>query len=129
MTDEIYGLQKEVELFSKLKDIHGDTLKKTQNKYASFDFENDKCVLELKSRRNTKDKYPTTMVGFNKILKAHNEDRDVYFYFNFTDGLYRWKYNPDEANNFPQGRGGRRDRGCVEENTYLYIPVKKLVSV
>ena len=126
LRDETYGIGKEIEIFSKLKELHGSTLIKTPNKYSSFDFENDNCVIELKSRRNTKNAYPTTMVGFNKILKANKENRDVYFYFNFTDGLYRWKYDPEQVNTFAQGKGGRSDRGCVEMNTYTYIPVKNL---
>ena len=36
LRDETYGIGKEIELFSKLKELHGSTLIKTPNKYSSF---------------------------------------------------------------------------------------------
>ena len=126
--DESYGLTKEQELFSKLKEMHGDTLKKTIGKYNPFDFENEDTLIELKSRRNTKDKYPDTMVSLSKVKKAEGEKRNVYFYFNFTDGLYRWKYDSEELKNFRYGQGGRNDRGRCEINNYCYIPVNILAK-
>jgi len=124
--DETYGLSKEQELYSKFKELHGDTLKKTVGQYNSFDFENDETVLELKSRRITKNRYNETMVSLSKVKKAGYEKRNVYFYFNFTDGLYRWKYDPVEVKTFRCDKGGRCDRGRREINNYCYIPVKNL---
>jgi Holliday junction resolvase-like predicted endonuclease len=45
--------------------------------------------IELKTRRNTHDKYATTMIGANKLEKAEKLFKEkgerTFFYFQFTD--------------------------------------------
>jgi len=50
----------------------------------------------LKTRTNTYDKYPTTIIGYNKVeegFKSIKDGKTVYFLFGFTDGLYEWELN------------------------------------
>ena len=92
-----------------------------------MDFYCDDIYFEVKSRRNTHNKYDTTMIGYNKIqwIKENNI-KDVYFVFVFTDGDYYYKYNPEDK--FETGIGGRNDRGKAEYKKYCYIPIDKLTK-
>jgi len=66
------------------------------------------------------------MIGYNKIAECRNNPHiDYYFVFEFTDGTYYWKYNK-EVFDFQLSNGGRWDRGKIETNLYVYIPVDKL---
>jgi hypothetical protein len=104
-------------------------LKKT-NKYFVFDFESDTVYVELKSRRNAKAQYPTTIVGKNKLDYAETCGKDVFFFFKFTDGLYYWKYDKSMiGDKIKIARGGRRDRFRIEMKEYGYIPVELLLPI
>ena len=80
---------------------------------------------EIKSRRNNYNTYPTTMIGYNKIIEARKY-KTVYFIFIFEDGDYYYKFNPDD--NFEISFGGRNDRGKAEYKKYCYIPINKLIK-
>jgi hypothetical protein len=93
-----------------------------------MDFYCDGVYFEVKSRRNTHDKYDTTMIGYNKIQWIKDKNiKDVYFVFIFTDGNFYYKYNPED--NFEITTGGRWDRGKVEKKLYYYIPTNKLTKI
>ena len=97
-----------------------------------FDFinEEEKIIIELKTRRNTKHKYDTTMVGYNKIIEAQRlkqEGWSVYFTFNFTDALCFYDYNTTDES--WKKEGGRKDRGRPEYKQYYYIPVNLLHTI
>ena len=49
--------------------------------------------------------------------------------FNFTDGLYYIKYDPELFKTFDVRTGGRNDRGQYEYKPYLYIPTKHLTLI
>ena len=97
-----------------------------------FDFINEekKIMLELKTRRNTKNQYNTTMVGYNKIQEAQRlkqEGWSIYFVFYFTDNVCFYEF--DSIHNDWVKNGGRRDRGRLEYKQYYYIPVNLLHSI
>jgi hypothetical protein len=106
-------------------------LEKT-NKTAIFDFVNKekKISIEMKSRNNNKDKYPTTMIGYNKIIesvKKINEGWTIYFVFKFTDCIAFYKF--EEDNTDWHSIGGRRDRFKNEFKEYYFIPVSELKTI
>jgi hypothetical protein len=133
----IQGLRNEERLFPLIKELYGDDLNKIDGMFAPFDYQSPTKLIELKSRNLNHNKYPTTMVGYNKIELAKLErDRKVIFLFAFYDGLYEWEYTDK---NFEEIGGV----GCVlsrpgyvnTSNTYfnpnkehLYIPVDKLIK-
>lgn len=101
---------------------------KRTKEFSIFDLRDEhlKIMAEVKKRNNTKDKYPTTMVGENKFLRAkeYNEKGyDVIFCFEFTDGIYYYEYCGEKLE---VKLGGRRDRDRPEFKNYVYIPVNKL---
>ena len=127
LKDLKFGLNKEMQLLPILKEyLKDETIYKLENTNV-FDFKGDNKFIELKSRNNNYDKYPTTMIGINKILRASSLNENVYFFFWFIDGLYYWLYDKDYE--FEIKRGGRFDRGRPELNDYAYIPIDMLIKV
>ena len=126
-----YGEGKEDDIKSKLESYFKCNLEKT-SKLNLFDYvDNDKKILiELKSRRNTKMKYPTTMIGYNKIVESINKIKEgwtIYYIFNFTDKLTYYKFEKD--NSKYHSMGGRKDRGRPEFKKYYFIPVELLSDI
>jgi len=133
--DLIHGFVSEANHIGHLSGHFGCELTKTTSKYDLFDFESSKCrvKIELKTRRNTKNRYPTTMVGYNKILAGQDlilyEGYRVYFCFKFTDGLYYYELTDNSHNEYIVNQGGRRDRGRDEIKKYCFIPVELLKKI
>ena len=125
MTDIAFGTHNENVLFPTICREFGEDLKKTTG-YATFDYEDGRTQVELKSRRCSMNRYPTTMVGMNKIRSAAKSSRRTVFCFKFTDGLYYWDYHPDQ---YTQAKGGRCDRGYAEIKDYAYIKVSHLKAI
>jgi len=122
--DVAFGTQNEISSKSLIETLTGP-LTQTEP-FHLFDFYNDKYLVELKSRRNNYDKYPTTMVGKNKIDKAAREHyKKCIFCFKFLDGMYYHQYDPEYK--YEAKLGGRCDRGCPEIKDYVYIPIKLLL--
>ena len=92
-----------------LEYLNKDNINKFEKckKNCEFDFFNDEYYLELKSRSNKYNQYPTTMVGYNKILKAEQDQSKKYkFLFLFTDGLYCYDFIKDD---YEIKEGGRKE--------------------
>ena len=126
-----FGEEKEVGELNTLQNTFSKNLKRVNDKYFLFDFTSDTCYVELKSRRNTHNKYPDTMIGKNKIDYAEKSDKDVFFCFSFTDGLFYWKYNKTdiENGNVEFRLGGRNDRGKEEYKNYAFIKNSILIKI
>ena len=102
-------------------------LKKTEN-FHTLDFiDENNNFYEIKSRNNNYNKYPTTMIGLNKIEYIDKNNLNCIFIFSFTDGNYYYQYNKED--NFEISKGGRNDRGRPEYKQYIYIPIEKLNKI
>ena len=128
LNDYNYGYQNEQALLNLIRSHFNEDIVKL-NRYNIFDFQGDNKFIELKSRNNEKNKYLTTMIGYNKIMKASELEEDVYFFFSFTDGLFYWKYDKNLNLEIKKNHCSRKDRGCKEINDYAYIPVDILQSI
>jgi hypothetical protein len=111
-----------------------DELMKTINSRDPFDYidKKNKVIIELKARRNTKEKYYDTMIGHNKILSGFKHIQNgykVYLCFQFTDGLFYYQLNEETYDKSFIRAGGRCDRGSFEINQYYYIPNKILTKI
>jgi len=101
-------------------------INKYSNQFEIFDYYNDDLEIELKSRRVKHNQYPSTMIGVNKYIKGKKyikNGKKVYFFFNFTDGLY--VYELKENSNLEIKTGGRYDTGIFKD--YCYINIEDLV--
>ena len=100
----------------------------TCSQFNLFDFESFNCLYELKTRRCNYDTYKDTMIGMNKIQYAQNHlEKDIFFIFNYKDGLYYWKFNIIQPLNYRYG--GRTDRGNNECKEYAFIPISYLTKL
>jgi len=129
-SDLSWGEKQEIKLKTKIEECLGFKLEKTEQ-YDTFDFVNThtKTFVELKSRTNKKNKYPTTMIGNNKWEKSlllEDKGWTIYYFFNFTDELCYYEF--DGKDNIEKKRGGRCDRGRAEIKYYRYIPIDKLIN-
>ena len=92
--------------------------------FDNFDYENDKYLIELKTRKARWGQYPSLMFSTAKIRKAEllfsdeTFTKDIYFFWKLTDGLYYWKYQVGE---YEVAIGGRNDRGMNEYQNVVYI--------
>lgn len=125
--DLVFGKQKEEDQFEIIKDCLDKNLVKSEKKNALFDFYSETSLIELKSRRNNYNHYPTTMVGYNKIEYGLKSGKDIYFCFSFLDGLYYYKFSKTDKLEF--SLGGRRDRGKNEIKEYCFIPIELLIKI
>ena len=127
IADLSFGQDNEIRVKQRLERLFGPL--ETTEKMDEFDFKNDSFIIELKSRRVTKNKYPSTMVGENKVIKGFEYQvagRRVFFVFDFVDCMCLWELNRDE---YHVKHGGRWDRGKAEIKSYCYIPTKYLLQV
>ena len=129
--DRQFGRENEDKLLNTFQEKFACKLNKAIDRYSIFDYSSDDCFVELKTRKNTKDKYKDTMVGNNKIINAEKINKPVYFCFSFTDGLYYWKYNKDDLKNgnVEIRQGGRCDRGRDEYKDYAFIKTNLLEKI
>jgi hypothetical protein len=125
--DEDFGTEQENKSEEYIKKYFKQMTLKKLSRFNKFDFEGDTALFEVKTRRNNYNKYPSTMVGYNKILACKKCEKDVYFIFQYLDGNYYYKYTKDET--FEIKKGGRYDRGKIESNYYYFIPIEKLIKI
>ena len=126
--DILFGSQNEDIIFNSIEPKFIG-LRRT-SKYSLFDFETTNLKIELKSRKFNHDKYPTTMIGYNKILECERDPNKKYlFIFKFLDETLYCEYDKDIFFNFERNENGRTDRGKKEISTYVYIPIDYLKSL
>ena len=99
---------------------------KQNSQFDLFDYESDEYLIELKTRRCKSNTYSDTMIPKNKIDFCKTANKTIYFFFQFVDGLYYWKY--DKLTNLRLDNGGRSDRGHDEIKKYYYIPCNYLIK-
>ena len=126
LADMTFGFGEEHKIQPILEEKFGELNK--LDKYHPFDFENDKYIIEVKSRRINHNKYKTLMFNYTKLEKLELMDTEkvAIFVFNCDDGIYCWEYDSTE---FFIGRGGRCDRGCNEYHQMAYVGIDKLFTL
>jgi hypothetical protein len=97
----VLGDTGEDEVFQIFQTKYND-IQKTGSKYSIFDFQSkdNKVKVEVKSRRNVHNKYPTTMIGYNKIKKCNNPNTTYLFIFKFTDRIMHIFYDKEVFKGF-----------------------------
>ena len=126
------GNQHEILMLPKLQEYFNDDTLRLTPKCHTFDYIGKNKFIEIKKRNFNSDKYPDTMIGYNKIEFAQkNCNKNVIFCFSFTDGLYYYKFNKEDLvnNKLRIDNGGRCDRGFQEYKQYCYIPIKMLKPI
>ena len=125
------GLNSEIKIKGILSSFLGVKLEKLDY-FNAFDFIGDNVVVELKTRRNKKNAYPTTLVGANKIKEGEKyiiNGIRVFYMFRFTDGIY-FIEQTKESTAFNDIKDFTRVRDLKSETrSYCYIPINKLLPI
>jgi hypothetical protein len=124
--DYIYGVQQEATILPILQQHFGNTLSRNNERWGKYDFYNENSIFELKSRKNKKCAYPTTLMTCNKVVKI--DEKDLYFLFNFTDELCCIKYEPSLFETFEKKNYSRINQ-TFDEKEYYFIPVCNLETI
>lgn len=101
----------------------------TENhKYSRIDFEDDATCCELKTRRVRHNKYRSLFIPHHKLSHKSLKDKQVYFAFNCTDGLFLFDYT-ENKNDCYISEGGRWDRGKREVCKMINVPTNNLIQI
>ncbi len=121
------GNKAEDDCMNRLEGRYGK-LKKT-DRYCYFDYENEKYIIELKSRNCNHNDYPTAMINCPKIdkWKKFDPERKFVAAYSYKDGLYVWEYDEDQIDSM--GQTGRNDRGCIEKYDVFYFSWKHFIFI
>ena len=125
-SDYAFGLASQAALLPRLRAFFGDDLQPTPGQFNHYDFESSTAVYELKTRRIARDRYPTTLIGANKVNPTHAKNQ-VYI-FDFTDGPFYIRYDKATFYSFELAPFVRNDPGFVAR-PYLFIPITALVPI
>ena len=123
-----FGLLKEKEQEEFIVSRYGK-LRKNKH-YDTIDWETDEILVELKNRKCYYNTYETTMVGFNKIEYAMQDNRPCYFLFGFLDGSL-WEWELDKSKTYmgetrPEFVGNGTNTSFKKDKLNYYVPMTEL---
>jgi len=124
--ERAFGYNGEDEVLPIIKNFFKRNIYKTDDRYNKYDFKDDIYCYELKTRRNTYNYYPTTLISCDKIT-----NNKIICLFKFTDGLYYIEYDKELFNTFekkPYVRGNNQYYENVKKD-YFFIPIEKLIKI
>lgn len=131
--DLTFGFASEETNLNTLQTFFGTPLKR-QGGYSTMDYTNEgnTVYVELKTRRVPSSKYPTAIVGCNKVDYCKDANKTYYFVFCYEDGLHYIKYEKELFDTFERDnnyfRGARAD--CYNpRQSIIHIPISKLSKV
>lgn len=101
--------------------------------YSTFDYDDGATLfVELKSRRIPHNKYPTAIIGANKVeIAEKNPSRKYWFCYAYEDGMYGIPYSKELFDTFQHeeySRGDRVDYHNTPQHCY-FIPCEQLVKI
>jgi len=132
--DGLFGISSERKLLNTFNDFFNCKLRLTKYRNDLFDFESvdDKIKIELKTRRCCKDDYPSTILGLNKCtegLRLIDEGYDIFFTFQFEDGLYYYQLTNYSPTEYTVGNITSHRRGFEETKKHAFIPTTLLTKI
>ena len=132
--DLSFGERQEEYKLPILQCLFGNDLDSTKEKYGKsfeFDYFDEHCFIEMKSRRINFGHYPTLMFGKNKLIKGdqlldENPNLRIFYIWNCLDCLVFWEHR---SSPYTIRISGRCDRGRDEFSECIHIEnqyIKKL---
>lgn len=95
--DHEFGMEQEELMFPILNEYFGGSLVKSPNKRAKYDFYDDACNYELKSRRIPMQRFSTTYITTDKVTQT---DKKIIFIFNYQDALAYIEYEKEKFDQY-----------------------------
>ena len=126
------GYKNEEEILSILNNFFNDTFRNTKdlygNEYCNYDFEGTNGMrLELKSRRNKYDDYPTTIIPVHKTISMDLCPNA--FIFNFSDGIYYTEWNKNRFETYEKKMILCKRKGRIDNKEHYLIPIEDLIKL
>jgi hypothetical protein len=120
--------KEEINLLPKIIEKFNINISLTKN-MDRFDYENKDFLIELKTRNNESNKYPTTIISTSKINYGLKIKKNMIFIFKFIDCIKYIEYDEKTFKNYENKYfKSRTDRGKDEYNYYTFIPIKDLIN-
>lgn len=132
--DIIRGNRAEAKFVKLFKDKFNIQVKKSEP-YCFYDFIHENKVFELKRRNIEKNRYYTTLVGYDKIQrfeKFNAENGGKYKFivvFHFNDGLFYFVHDSEYKYNVRPYKRKQRIDFDDKEKDYIFYPVCKLKPI
>lgn len=127
--DLAYGTSNETTQQSTLETFFKTKLTR-RGGFSTFDYDNGSTLyVELKSRRIPHNKYPTAIIGANKVASAReNPDKTYWFCYAYEDGVFGIQYDKDLFDTFSHNDYSRGDRVDYHNNSQhcYFIPCDRL---
>ena len=125
LEDYNFGVSEENKNLHKIKQyFNNDNIVSVDDRYSRYDYTDGINYYELKSRRCNYNKFPTTIIGQDKILN------NSIFIFNFQDGMYYIKYDKEVFKKFNVNYFNREREGVYDKRKpYIFIPIKELIKM
>lgn len=115
-----FGVTQEIKLLNTLRIFFRDNAIQRLPEGNAFDYFGNNKIIELKTRRYKRLAFKDTCIPKNKIDYAnYMTEKDVFFIFNFIDGIYFWKYD----------RKLELRRDFIFDKEHLFIPVVLLKKI
>jgi len=119
------GLENEKKCIGLINKYLNIELKKDNDEFSTFDFNDNNNYVELKSRNSFSNSFKDYQIGYNKIKEAYKllcKNKKVYFCYLFIDKLVITEITIDNINNIEIRKGGRNDRNKNEIKEECFIP-------
>lgn len=116
-----YGINQQKIVLPLIKNFFNRNIIEHTEQYAKYDFSDDQYDYELKSRTNTLNKYPTTMITLNKL----QDSKPLILLFKFTDKLAYIEYDKELFKTFEVKQFSRAQLKH-DEKLHIYIPIEHL---
>jgi hypothetical protein len=121
-----FGLAKETPILNILEKHFNNKIEKCIDQWSHYDGFSENMKYEIKTRRNKKHAYPTTIISLNKI----KPEGDLTFVFQFTDQLCYIKYDEEKFSHYEkQDISAYRGRGSLTSIPHFLIPVEDLTDI
>jgi hypothetical protein len=116
-----YGINQQKIVLPLIKNFFNRNIIEYNEQYSKYDFRDDQYDYELKSRTNTLNKYPTTMITLNKL----QDSKPLILLFKFTDKLAYIEYDKELFKTFEVKQFSRAQLKH-DEKLHIYIPIEYL---
>ena len=130
--DLAFGAKNQNQVLPLINKFFNDEAVEYENEFSTQDYYSDRAVYELKSRHIKHNQYPTAIIGCNKCnLGGEDIDKELYFLFKYTDGLFYIKYDNNQFANYKTRyfcRNARSD--CNDKASLVWdIPYQDLKRI
>lgn len=131
--DLVLGDRNESEILPILNNFFNDTFVNTKelygDKYFNYDFEGKTTGMrvELKTRRNRFDDYPTTLMPVHKCVSI--DLCPNLFVFNFSDGMYYTEWNTNRFNTYEKKMILCKRKDKTDYREHYMVPIDDLIKI